>query len=166
MKNELNYPIKYAVLGIKEQEDEIVAYIAEKVYVISEKVEYFKDGTSKKKYQVVFPFKNRKDYKTGGVTPEFTHYNQCYNSDIIDDLYDSYEEAKSISSTLNKKLREDSLVGIDRTIKGRPEKIMSKQRIFDQKLAIYEDLELAIASLEIGMLISEEPVLSNSSLSR
>ena len=41
MKNELNYPIKYAVLGIKEQEDEIVAYIAEKVYVISEKVEYF-----------------------------------------------------------------------------------------------------------------------------
>ncbi len=166
MKNELNYPIKYAVLGIKEQEDEIVAYIAEKVYVISEKVEYFKDGTSKKKYQVVFPFKNRKDYKTGGVTPEFTHYNQCYNSDIIDDLYDSYEEAKSISSTLNKKLREDSLVGIDRTIKGWPEKIMSKQRIFDQKLAIYEDLELAIASLEIGMLISEEPVLSNSSLSR
>lgn len=166
MKNELNYPIKYAVLGIKEQEDEIVAYIAEKVYVISEKVEYFKDGTSKKKYQVVFPFKNGKDYKTGGVTPEFTHYNQCYNSDIIDDLYDSYEEAKSISSTLNKKLREDSLVGIDRTIKGWPEKIMSKQRIFDQKLAIYEDLELAIASLEIGMLISEEPVLSNSSLSR
>lgn len=166
MKNELNYPIKYAVLGIKEQEDEIVAYIAEKVYVISEKVEYFKDGTSKKKYQVVFPFKNRKDYKTGGVTPEFTHYNQCYNSDIIDDLYDSYEEAKSISSTLNKKLREDSLIGIDRTIKGWPEKIMSKQRIFDQKLAIYEDLELAIASLEIGMLISEEPVLSNSSLSR
>ena len=166
MKNELNYPIKYAVLGIKEQEDEIVAYIAEKVYVISEKVEYFKDGTSKKKYQVVFPFKNRKDYKTGGVTPEFTHYNQCYNSDIIDVLYDSYEEAKSISSTLNKKLREDSLVGIDRTIKGWPEKIMSKQRIFDQKLAIYEDLELAIASLEIGMLISEEPVLSNSSLSR
>ena len=166
MKNELNYPIKYAVLGIKEQEDEIVAYIAEKVYVISEKVEYFKDGTSKKKYQVVFPFKNRKDYKTGGVTPEFTHYNQCYNSDIIDDLYDSYEEAKSISSTLNKKLREDSLVGIDRTIMGWPEKIMSKQRIFDQKLAIYEDLELAIASLEIGMLISEEPVLSNSSLSR
>ena len=166
MKNELNYPIKYAVLGIKEQEDEIVAYIAEKVYVISEKLEYFKDGTSKKKYQVVFPFKNRKDYKTGGVTPEFTHYNQCYNSDIIDDLYDSYEEAKSISSTLNKKLREDSLVGIDRTIKGWPEKIMSKQRIFDQKLAIYEDLELAIASLEIGMLISEEPVLSNSSLSR
>ena len=166
MKNELNYPIKYAVLGIKEQEDEIVAYIAEKVYVKNEKVEYFKDGTSKKKYQVVFPFKNRKDYKTGGVTPEFTHYNQCYNSDIIDDLYDSYEEAKSISSTLNKKLREDSLVGIDRTIKGWPEKIMSKQRIFDQKLAIYEDLELAIASLEIGMLISEEPVLSNSSLSR
>ena len=166
MKNGLNFPIKYAVLGIKEQGDEIVAYSAEKVYVISEKVEYFKDGTSKKKYQVVFPFKNREDYKTGGVTPEFTHYNQCYNSDIIDDLYDSYEEAKDVSKALNKELRQVSLVGIDTSIKEWPEQVMKKQRMFDQKLAIYEDLELAIASLEIDMLVSEEPVLSNSSLSR
>ena len=48
----LNYPIKYAVLEIKDQDGKISGYIVEKVYVIGENTKYFKDGTSKKIYLI------------------------------------------------------------------------------------------------------------------
>lgn len=162
----LNYPIKYAVLEIKDQDGKISGYIVEKVYVIGENTKYFKDGTSKKIYQIVYPFKNKADYELGGITPKFTEISECNNCDYTEQLFNSYEEAKDISRHLNKKLRENYLTSIDTKLSNWPEKVIARQRRFDEKLAIYEDFELAVAFLELKMMVSEEPVLLTSSLSR
>ena len=53
-----NYPIKYAVMPIKEKEYRDsdwydVCYVIVKCFVLEEKVEHYSDGTKRNKYFVV-----------------------------------------------------------------------------------------------------------------
>ncbi len=122
MNNELNYPVKYAVLELKEVgncsqgwKDITKGFIASKCYVVESKTIYSKDGSSKTFHKVVFPYKDFKTFKmllnarniiqvdTRNI-PRYDAISKPYPVDIVADLFDTYEEAKTIANAKNKEL--------------------------------------------------------------
>ena len=114
MTDELKYPILYGIMPIYEQigwtcglhelerEYDIVAYIVSKCYVVSERIEYKRDGSYKKSYEVVFVFQNSGQFdELERKIPEYNFYGQCNNSLVIDELFDNYEKAVDKTNEMN-----------------------------------------------------------------
>ncbi len=119
---ELNYPVKYAVLELKEiggysqgWEDITKGFIASKCFVLESKVKYLSDGTSKVCHKVVFPHRDFKAFKTAlsirnsiyideRIIPQYDALSHPYPVNIVTDLFDTYEEAKEDAKIKNKEL--------------------------------------------------------------
>lgn len=117
MKN--NYPIKYALMPIYEQVGwshglnqlernyQVVTYIVSKCYVISQTKRYLRNGKSKEEYEVVFPFE-KEDYPDWvRVGPEFNVASKSVNSQIIDSVFETFEDANIAKNELNECLLEE-----------------------------------------------------------
>ena len=122
MNKELNYPVKYAVLELKEVggysqgwEDITKGFIASKCFVVESKVKYLSDGSSKVSHKVVFPHKDYKTFKVSlstrnsvqvedRITPQYNAISELYPINIVTDLFDTYEEAKEDAEAKNKEL--------------------------------------------------------------
>lgn len=119
VKKELKYPIKYAIMPIKEQtgwypglnelerEYGVVVNIVSKCYVIGEEKEYLGDGTFQIQYEVVFPFfKKDKIYFDGcePVIPKYNFYSQCTNSVFVNQLFNSFDEAQVVANQANEEI--------------------------------------------------------------
>ena len=118
MNQNLNYPIKYALLELKEPggweqnyEDISLCYIVSICYVINQNIRYYADGTTILSYEVVFPYKDihsfkyRNQFNETATKPKFSSYNTCLNSNIVSTLFNTYEEASiaAIEANNNKK---------------------------------------------------------------
>lgn len=118
MLNNLEYPIVYGILEVKESvgmisrggklEDDIetVAYIVERCYLLSKRTQFFPDGTSLDEYQVVFPYKDLQYMGLVKREPEFSKQGECINSNILTTVFPSFEEAKMAASYKNKGLKD------------------------------------------------------------
>lgn len=116
--NDNKYPVKYGVLLIKEKggwvnnyEDIEICYIVSKCYVIEESIKYYMDGSSKHINKVFFPFNSYDDIKsrTKYIEPAKLHidyYGYPLDMSIIDNLFDTFEEAKEDSNEKNEFLRQ------------------------------------------------------------
>ena len=165
--NELNYPVKYAILGIEEQvgwipgwhnmerEYDICGYIVSKVFVVSELIQYNHDGTHTKKYQVVFPFPSITDTKR--QIPIYNMYSQISNSVNVYHVFDDFEEAKKLANELNKEIRSQScfpklfnqrMSYTERKLKGQEE--------FDKRFTCYLKFENYINSETADMEITSD----------
>ena len=170
--NELNYPIKYAILGIEEQvgwapglhemerEYDVCGYIVSKVYVIEENIKYKRDGTFTKEYQVVFPFSCMTDREK--QTPKYNIYYQCYNSVSVSQIFDNIEEAKSAASEKNKELFAKSYLTyyFDKNMSLK-EKILKGQVEFNERLKKYLEFENFILNETIDMEITPDEKIKN-----
>ena len=88
-----NYPIKYAVMPIKEKEYRDsdwydVCYVIVKCFVLEEKVEHHADGTKRNKYFVVCPYQRGDSYYDFKKSPPDDYYGEW-----VRNVYDTYEEA-------------------------------------------------------------------------
>lgn len=121
MIKELHYPIKYAVLELKvdggyavNYKDITQGFIASKCYVVGNETKYYEDGTSKIIYKVVFPYQDIHTFQNQRrinvfeendigkrIIPGYDYYNNPYPVNIVDDIYDTYEEAKDASKQKN-----------------------------------------------------------------
>ena len=119
MDQNLKYPIKYALLELKEHggwehnyEDIPLCYIVSPCYVINQNIRYYSDETTKTTYEVVFPYKDIHTYKylkrfnEHSEKPHFSSYN-CLNSNIVSNLFDTYEEANITAEIENKNKRKN-----------------------------------------------------------
>lgn len=170
--NELNYPIKYAILGIEEQvgwqpglhemerEYDVCGYVVSKVYVVGENIKYNRDGTYSKDYQVVFPFSCTTDREK--QTPKYNIYYQCYNSINVSEIFDSIEEAKSTASEKNKELFSKSYLTyyFDKKMSLK-EKILKGQLEFNERLKKYLEFENFILNETIDMEITSDKKIKN-----
>lgn len=165
--NELNYPIKYAILGIEEQvgwqpglhemerEYDVCGYIVSKVYVVGENIKYNRDGTYSKDYQVVFPFSCMTDREK--QTPKYNIYYQCYNSVSVSQIFDDVDDAKSAANDKNSELRYKSyLPYYSNKDMSLTEKILKGLAEFDERLKKYLDFESFILSETIDMEITSD----------
>ena len=165
--NELNYPIKYAVLGIEEQvgwvpgihnlerEYDICGYIVSKAYIVGELISYNHDGTYTNKYQIVFPFSSIADNEK--QIPRYNMYSQCYNSINVYHVFDDFDEAKKLANELNNEIRSQCCLPklfnremsyTERLLKGREE--------FDKRFNRYLEFEKFISKKTIDMEITPD----------
>lgn len=153
-----NYPIKYACMpiyeqtgwsfGINELEEkyDVTGYIASICYVISEKKIYNETGNFKNEYEVVFPYSldSKKLYDTWNREfPNYNCYHQCINSIKVNNLFETFEEAKQNATELNEKLKIEASMFIpfnDEFFKN----VENIHNEFDIKLSKYIELETEI----------------------
>jgi len=170
--NELNYPIKYAILGIEEQvgwspglhemerEYDICGYIVSKVYVVGEFIKYNRDGSYKKFYHVVFPFTSV--YEKSRQVPSYNINRDCHNYVNVSEIFDNFDDAKLLSSEKNKELRSRTYLPIiygsnmswkDRILKG--------QELFDKRMVSYLEFENFISMETIDMEVTPDEKMKN-----
>ena len=183
MEKGINYPIKYAVLELKEKggwpvgyKDIIRGYIVSKCYVMESKISYRSDGTNKVTHKVVFPFtdlerfetsvKNNEYYLGEAEMPRYDACNNPYPVNIVDDLFDTFEEAKISANEKNEELEANLLLNIPSSIF--TEKIKSSfitqykalEKEFKEKLELCYLFEQLLLKKTENMIISEKPSLN------
>lgn len=151
-----NYPVKYAAMPIIEQVGwshglhelernyAVVCYIVSKCYLLSDKTKYKENGENEKEYEVVFPYQKGQYYGWERVTPSFNIFNYtCTNSEFVDQVFDSYEEAVEAVTQKNKKLCDKTLIYLPYT-KDLASQISKKKEQFNDRLSRYKMLEQQI----------------------
>lgn len=169
MKGENKYPIKYAILQLKEKggwleeyEDIVRGNIVSKCFVVESSIKYFSDGSSRIFHKVVFPFKNLETLKLSLLnkdefigTKVIPSYDASYNPypvDIVLDLFDTYEDAKVKAQEENEKMRHKIVLNV-------PFKISDPR--FKQTLTEYEQAfinQLSVCQLfeKLSLLNTED----------
>ena len=122
MLKEGNYPIKYALMPIKEITEttygpfgaenhyETIAYIVSKCFLTKEITYYSSDGKSSTEYEVVFPYqKNQGLYNTEfdftrREHPDFSCNGNCLNSSHVTEIFENYNKAIEAAKMQNKSL--------------------------------------------------------------
>lgn len=156
MKDELKYPRVFALLEMRKDTyvnftrcDEVLAYIASPCYLVAEHLLYDKDGTSTKKYDVVFPrgagsiFYNCLDSDN---IPEYNDVDGYTNTITVDFITVDYDEA---INKRNEKIKENILNGSNlflpsepiETFRERCLKYMKKIEKYQQRLNDVESKE-------------------------
>lgn len=151
----INYPVKYAAMPIYEQvgwcpgfnelerEYGTVCYIVSKCYLVKDSIRYRENGQSIMEYEVVFPYQHREN-RWERKTPSFNIYShECTNSDIVEKVFDTYEEALEDATTKNDDLLK-KIWGVIPYTKDFMQVIAKKSDEFDYKLARYKMLEQQI----------------------
>lgn len=113
MEKELKYPIKFAVLEIKERgpyEEITIGFIASRCYQLETTIKYHAEGNTSASHKVIFPLKDILEFKNSikGKRPyNGSHINPRTvwgrEEDIVDNLFDNYEEAheKAVEQNIN-----------------------------------------------------------------
>lgn len=169
----INYPIKYAAMPIIDQvgwshglhelerEYDIVCYIVSKCYLISDLTKYTEDGRSIKEYEVVFPYQPTDFCKWQRVTPTYNLiHGYCTNSNKVDAVFNSYEEALNHVTEKNEKLCEDTWKCLPFS-ENLMKEIQEKRDEFDARLAEYKVLEQQILSHTDDIKVGENRKLNN-----
>ena len=111
-----NYPIKYAVLELRDENNATFGFIASKSYVIENSVRYLPDGSNIEYHYVVFPYSNvvdyiKKiyyDYHTQDIgyrtIPEYDLYGNIYSISVVMKLFNNNKNTKSKDNIHKKKL--------------------------------------------------------------
>ena len=124
MEHDLKYPVKYAVLELKEQGDwsnsfiDITrGYIVSKCYIVDTNTKYFADGKSDTTYNVVFPYDDIRAFKASiekndieknigfKKVPSLNPYKEYSSAVKVNKVYDNYEDANQEANIKNEALR-------------------------------------------------------------
>ena len=112
----LGYPIKYVPCGIYDNEA-LLCYIPVQCYLVQEKTSY-KNGKVNKSYKVVYPTKINTLGDSRYNVPEFVRgTNNCYNSQVVHDISDNFEEIADCCEKFNHTLLADKKIDYIKTIR-------------------------------------------------
>ncbi len=173
MQEELKYPIKYAIMPIYEQvgfthglnelekDYDVVCNIVMKCYVISEKKRYYSDGHNEVKYEVVFLYNHSYDNYLlfNSVVPEYNFYsNECYNSLVVDKLFDDYNLALEECQKSNDVILTNKLLKV--YFKGNYKEEIAKvekehNETLDKYKKIANDIEQQTANIKVSSLADD-----------
>ena len=173
MKEQINYPVKYAVLELKEKggwtegyQDITQGFIVSKCFVVESNVIYNKDGSEKLIHKVVFPFDNlysfEQSLKSGihdvglKTTPSYDVYYNPYPVTIVDDLYDLYEDAKEVAKEKNEDFKVNLINKISISNPNWEYQYELLKQDFDKKVLICELYEQIVTEKTNDMRITNE----------
>ncbi len=156
-----NYPVKYTAMPIIEQVGwsrggnelernyNVVCYIVSKCYLISDRTKYKENGKSEKEYEVVFPYQNSQNHNVWERNvPSFN--NGCTNSEYVEKVFDTYDDALKFVTEKNKELYNNEL----KTLPNRNnlnDQVSKKRQEFSDRLSKYKQLEQQILSNTRGL---------------
>lgn len=124
MHEQNNFPVKYAILELKEEggylsnyKDITRGFVVSKCYVLESVIKYLADGSSKAFYKVFFPFQNLSILKVAlqnnkldigqKLEPKFNLNNEVNSTTTVFNLFDTYEDAKRFSHIKNEILKDE-----------------------------------------------------------
>lgn len=162
MKQNLKYPIKYAVLELKENGGFIAGYeeitrgfVVSKCYIVESSVKYLSNGESKLSHKVVFPFRDLYNFKVGlhygkqdlgePVVPKYDANNNPYPCNVVSDVFDNYEEAYELATQKNDKLHSNLILEISLLDSKWKEKYSELEKRFYKELSICKNFEELIS---------------------
>ncbi len=172
-----NFPIKYAILPLKEEggysvnyQDIIRGYIVSKCWVIESSLKYISVDKFKIFHKVIFPYKNLtmfKKYllhKENNIGPKVlpNSYNDSLLNTVLN-LYDSYENAKKDAIEKNEVLRHELILNIPYNISDyKFKKILAElENDFKEQLSICQLFENNILFKTVDMNITENLKINN-----
>ena len=181
MNKEINYPIKYAVLELKEKGGYLVGYenivqgfIASKCYVIESSIIYKSDGSNKVIHKVVFPFQDIESFKISlrngrknvgnAEIPQYDACGNIYPINIVTDLFNSYELAKIAAEEKNEEHRCNLISKVPVPIPARLSNVNWQKQYeelkqeFENGLEICNIFEQLVLEATLDMDISEEVI--------
>lgn len=175
MSRELKYPVKYAILELKEQGGWLVGYenitqgfIVSKCYVVGTNIKYYSNGENEIIHKVVFPFKNISDfrvslqrgssYNSDETIPSYDACGNPYPVDVVLSLFDSYEEAKKIAVQKNEEMRSKLISNVSLSEQNWKEKYEKLKIDFLENLSICHKYEELILMLTENMNISDSQI--------
>lgn len=182
MKKEINYPIKYAVLKLKEKsgygynsEETIFGYIVSKCYVIEKSIRYYPDGTNKLFYKVVFPFKDISEYKANLYynyetqdignenIPIFDRYRNVCPIDIVSNIFDDYEDASEVSKEKNEELKSKLISEIPISLTNLKSKIDDFELLFSLRMNTCHKFEkiVEMKTQNMNITINQSKIYDN-----
>lgn len=104
------YPLKYAIKKIYErtfvgyhESEELYEYKATECYLAAEHKSYHENRDSEIKYEVSFPRINNSNKEVFCVDVNFD--GEFYHTMLVDNVYDSLEEAQLIEKKMNDELK-------------------------------------------------------------
>ena len=174
MSKELKYPIKYAVLEVKEQggwacgyQEITQGYIVSKCYVIESGIRYHSNGKNELTHKVVFPFKNFAEFRMAlqrgatfmgeEIVPSYDACGNPYPLDIVMDLFDSYEEAHILSSQKNEEKQRKLILEVSISDDNWQTKYEKLNMAFLEMLGMCQKFEELITLETANMNVTDNP---------
>lgn len=167
MKN--NYPIRYALVPMYEycwrlgkKEEEIVAYIVTKCYLINETKNYKISGNVEVKYHVVCPYQYLDFDIWTRVEPKFNMNGSCYNGFITDKVYTNLNKALAAKDKMNAEIvaKKCCYIRIDENYE---QNVKSIKKEYAEKQIYYNEVESKINSnteeLNLNEKVKEQTVI-------
>lgn len=162
------FPIRYAVMPIKSENDWLeknlandvlkeVGYIVSKVYLLGDRKLNFFNGTSRTEYEVVFPYQTPENLNNR-IVPEYGIDEFYSNSEMIDNVYATYDAAAEVAELKNAKIKRKLEGSIVCTKDDLLKKIHDVDIIFDNKLAKYKEFENLILLLSVDLKVEIDDV--------
>ena len=175
MHRELKYPIKYAILELKEQggwlvgyEDITQGFIVSKCYVVGSEIKYYQDGKNEITHKVVFPFKNISDFRVSlqrgssynsyETVPAYDACGNLYPVDVVSSLFDSYEQAKEIAFQKNEEMKSKLILNVSLSDENWKEKYEKLKIDFLENLNICNQFEELILMQTESMSVSDNNI--------
>lgn len=172
MSKELKYPIKYAVLELKEQggwlngyEDITQGFIVSKCYVVESRLKHFSSGKSELTHNVVFPYKNIANFRLAlqrgvsycdtGTIPSYDACGNPYPADVVSNLFDSYEEAQLSAFESNETLKRRLILQVSISDEDWREKYAKLQQELSENLTLCQKFETFISAQTETMNVSD-----------
>ncbi len=185
--NDNKFPIKYAVLELKETggyycsyQDIVRGYIVSKCWVIESGIKYFPNGESKIFHQVIFPYKDLSDFKISlrnnseeimdkKIIPTCYASFNPYVYDTVSDIFDCYEDAKVIANEKNEEMKRQLVSEINYSVSNSKlkETLDEMRKDFDEQLDICELFEeLSLSNTENMEITDNIETFKNHQLSK
>ncbi|MBR1413131.1 MAG: hypothetical protein IJ574_00475 [Bacilli bacterium] len=176
MYDNINCPIKYAVLELKEQggfadnyEYQTKGYAVSKCYVLESKLKYLPNGDTKEEYNVFFPYKSLSWFKHSlkifhnpnlGNPREanLDRDGSVTNGDIVTAVFDTYEEAKKLADELNKELEIIARCEVSIADENYKSKIVPYIEKYQKEQAICEQFEQLAEELNKDMVVTKSDI--------
>lgn len=169
MNKNLGYPVKYAVLELRESggfangyEELTRGFIVSKCYLVEGSVRFLVTGNHEILYKVVFPFKNNPHYELNSqniddrISALSGIDGVSYSVDIVSDIFDNYEEASLLAEQKNKILKAKLILKVSVLDQNWKTQFRKLNVEFQKKLAICQKIEKVIASKTKNMDVSKE----------
>lgn len=167
------YPIKYAILELKEKggwvnnyEETTRGYIVSKCYIHEINTKFMTDGSSKTVYNVIFPYRdfeafriNYKYNKESKINKAIPYNGGFYYYDKVDMVYDSKEEALEIANLKNKNLEAQVSIDIELFTENWKERLDIERKKFFDEFSLCKKFEELIEDYTSDMIVSIDNTL-------
>lgn len=165
---QVKYPIKYTLIRVDENGNGVsyvepslrasttVAFIVSKCYLVGEKTEYFKEGKSKKSYDVVFPMGlphllGSKNWHM--VIPDRNFAGEYINAWPSTYVFDCLEDALQLAEKCNASLLHEKIGSLQSDAPTTGEKVADIKTMHEKNLKLWKQIEQQLLEKTSDMVV-------------